>query len=203
MRSALIVIDDPAGDHLARMFEAEKQALVERLVAHPAVEALAEAVLHRFARRDEMPDDLVVPRPAEHDVRGELGSVVRDDHAGSAALLDQRRQFARHAPAGDRGVGDRRQALPRHVIHDVQDPEAATAGELVVDEIQGPAGVDRRLDQDRRTRSHGAPSRSPPHDGAGGPNSRFSAAARAHGATPDFCLIFVRCGHDDPEILPT
>src|SRR6516165_2221715 len=67
---------------------------------------------------------------------------------------------SRHASAGNRDVGDRRQALPRHVVDDVQDAEAATAGELVVDKIQRPAGVGRRLDQDRRPRSCGAPTRS-------------------------------------------
>jgi len=159
MRSALIVVSDPAGNRLARMIETEEQALVEKFVAHAAVEALAESVLHRLPRRDEMPDDPVILRPAEHGVRRELSSVVRDDHAGFAASLDQRRQLARHASAGNRDVGDRRQALPRHVVDDVQDAEAATAGELVVDKIQRPAGVGRRLDQDRRPRSCGAPTR--------------------------------------------
>jgi hypothetical protein len=68
--------------------------------------------------------------------------------------LDQRRQFARHAPPGDRGVGDRRQAFPRHVVNDVQNAEPPAAGELIVDEIHGPAGVGDRLDQQRRPRSH-------------------------------------------------
>ena len=45
-----------------------------------------------------MPDDPVVVRPGEHGVRGQLHSVVRDDHAWLAAAFDQRRQLARHAP---------------------------------------------------------------------------------------------------------
>src|SRR6516162_2277753 len=63
MRSALIVVSDPAGNRLARMIETEEQALVEKFVAHAAVEALAESVLHRLPRRDEMPDDPVILRP--------------------------------------------------------------------------------------------------------------------------------------------
>src|SRR6516162_4147017 len=59
MRSALIVVSDPAGNRLAHMIEIEEQALVEKFVAHAAVEALAESVLHRPPRRDEMPDDPV------------------------------------------------------------------------------------------------------------------------------------------------
>ena len=72
---------------------------VERLVAHALVETLAEAVVHRLSCRNEMPDDPVVLRPGEHGVRGELGPIVRDDHAGRAAPFDQRRQVPRHAPA--------------------------------------------------------------------------------------------------------
>ena len=85
-------------------------------------------------------------------LRGELGPIVGDDHAGLAASFDQRRQFARHATAGDRRVGDRRQAFPRHVIDDIEDAEPPAAGELVVDKIQRPARVGVRLDQDRRPR---------------------------------------------------
>src|ERR1700733_14711929 len=71
----------------------------EKLVAHAAVETLAEAILHWLSRRNEMPNDPVVLRPGEHGVRGEPGPVVGDDHAGLAAPFDQRRQFPRHAPA--------------------------------------------------------------------------------------------------------
>jgi site-specific DNA recombinase len=48
---------------------------------------------------------------------------------------------------------DRRQTFARHVVDDVQHAETATAGELVVDEIQRPPRVGLRLDQDRRSRS--------------------------------------------------
>src|SRR5690606_27329973 len=37
------------------MGKSEEQRLVEQLVAHAAVEALGEGVLHRLARRDVMP----------------------------------------------------------------------------------------------------------------------------------------------------
>jgi hypothetical protein len=73
------------------------------------------------------------------------------------APFDQRRQFPRHAPARDQGVRDRRQALPRHVIDDVQDAEPPAAGKLVMDEIHRPASVRLGFDQDRRPRPHGAP----------------------------------------------
>jgi hypothetical protein len=41
------------------MIEAEEQAFIEKLVRHPAVEALTEAVLHGLARSDEVPGDAV------------------------------------------------------------------------------------------------------------------------------------------------
>ena len=95
----LVVIVDPVRDLGPGMIKVEEQALVEELVAHAPVETLAEAILHRLSWRNEMPDDPVVLRPGEHDVRGELGPIVRDDHAGLAAPFDQRRQFPRDAPA--------------------------------------------------------------------------------------------------------
>ena len=49
-----------------------------------------EAVLHRLARRDEVPVDAVCSfAPGEHGVRGELGAVVGDDHARLAAPFDR------------------------------------------------------------------------------------------------------------------
>ena len=41
------------------------------------------------------------------------------------------------------------EAFPGHVIHDVQYTEPAATGELVVHEIQRPAGVGPRLHKDR------------------------------------------------------
>ena len=71
--------------------------------------------------------------------------------------LDQHRQLAGDPSARDRGVGDRRQALAGHVVDDVEDAEAAAKRELVVDEVERPAGVDPGLDQDRRTGSNRPP----------------------------------------------
>lgn len=55
MRSAPVVVVRPGGNLRPGMVEAEEQALVQELVTHPAVEALAIGVLHRLARRDEVP----------------------------------------------------------------------------------------------------------------------------------------------------
>ena len=74
MRTPLVVIVDLVRDLCPGMIEAEEQALVEKLVAHAPVEALAKAVLHRLSRRNEMPDDRVVVRPGQHGVRGKFGA---------------------------------------------------------------------------------------------------------------------------------
>src|SRR5690348_7437718 len=52
MRPAGVVVDSPGGQLLAGVVEAEEQALVQQLVAHPAVERLDEPVLCRVTRRD-------------------------------------------------------------------------------------------------------------------------------------------------------
>jgi hypothetical protein len=66
-----------------------------------------------------------------------------------------------HTQAGDRGVGDRRQTFSRYVVDDIEDPKSPAAGELIMDEIQRPAGVGGCLNEDRRPRSYGAPPRPP------------------------------------------
>lgn len=64
MQSVGVVVDPPFFDDLARLFEVGEQVLVEALVAQAAVEALDEAILHRFARRNVVPFDttLLLPR---------------------------------------------------------------------------------------------------------------------------------------------
>jgi hypothetical protein len=83
--------------------------------------------------------------------------VIGDDRLRLAAGLDECRQFAGNAPARDRGVRDGRQAFARHIVDDVEDAEAPAKGELVMDEVERPAGVDTGLDQDQGAGSHGPP----------------------------------------------
>jgi len=84
-----VVIFHSGRDFDAGMREAEEQCLVEKLVAHPAVKALAEAVLHRPARRDVMPLHADLSTPCEHSVAGEFRAIIADYHPGLAALGDQ------------------------------------------------------------------------------------------------------------------
>src|SRR6202158_5670171 len=75
-----VVVAGPVRDLCPGMIEAEEQAFVEKLISHPAVETLAEAVLHGFARCDEVPGNVMFFRPGQHGVLRELGAIVRDDH---------------------------------------------------------------------------------------------------------------------------
>lgn len=61
VRRLLVIVVHLGGDLDSGMRQAEEQRLVQEFIAHPAVEAFAEAVLHRPAGRDIMPldDDLV------------------------------------------------------------------------------------------------------------------------------------------------
>ena len=59
MRTLVVVIIGPIGDAGSGVIEAEEQGFVEKLISHPAVKTLAEAVLHGFAWRDEVPGNVV------------------------------------------------------------------------------------------------------------------------------------------------
>jgi hypothetical protein len=54
---------------------------------------------------------------------------------------------SRHRFKAD-GERDRCQAFPRDVIHHIQHPKPPPAGKLIVDEVQRPARIGPRLDQD-------------------------------------------------------
>ncbi len=90
--------------------------------------------------------------------------MIRDNEIGLAPSADDLGQLPRHASTRDRGVRDRRQALLRHVIDDVQDAEAPPRAELVVDKVDRPTRVRLRLDEERRPCSGGALPATPPPD---------------------------------------
>lgn len=69
------------GDLGACVIQIEEQRLVEKLIAHAAVEAFHEAALRGLARCDEVPVDAVVAAPGEHGVAGVFRPVITDDHA--------------------------------------------------------------------------------------------------------------------------
>jgi hypothetical protein len=74
---------------------------VKALVAHPAVEALDEAILLRLAWSYVVPFDAALLLPAEDGVRGELGAVVADDHGWVTSRLRDAVEFADDPEAGE------------------------------------------------------------------------------------------------------
>ena len=68
VRSIGVVVDPPFFDDLARLLEVGEEVFVEALVAQSAVEALDEAILHRFARRDVVPFDTALVLPGQDGV---------------------------------------------------------------------------------------------------------------------------------------
>src|SRR5579863_9221465 len=66
--------------------------------------------------------------------RGQLGAVVADDSVRTShAPANDVVEFPRDAPAGDRGVGNERQAFSGAVVDHRQDAETPSVGQLVAD----------------------------------------------------------------------
>src|SRR5579871_708465 len=65
VRPDCVVVVLPDCQRLARMTEGDEQRLVQELIAQPSVEALDKGVLYRLARRDVVPFDLALLRPAQ------------------------------------------------------------------------------------------------------------------------------------------
>ena len=68
MGSLSVVVLPPCFDDLTCLVEVGEQVLVEALVAQPAVEALNKAILHRFARCNVVPFDVVLLLPGQDGV---------------------------------------------------------------------------------------------------------------------------------------
>lgn len=123
MWSVVIVIAPPCVDDKFGVAQPLEEVFVEALVTQPSVEALNEAILHRLTRGNEVPGYAAVFAPFEHDVRGKLGAVIRDDHVGLSPQLNDLVELARHACTRDRRVDKKRQAFACAVIDHCKDPE--------------------------------------------------------------------------------
>src|SRR3954453_6306415 len=69
MRPVMVVIDPPSLDDLSGGAQAAEQVLVEAFVAEATVEALHEAILHRFTWSDVVPFHGVILLPLQGDCR--------------------------------------------------------------------------------------------------------------------------------------
>ena len=87
------------------MIKVGKQRFVEQFVTHPPVEAFDERIFGGLARAGIVPLDAGLPAPFENRVRGQLGAIVTDNHAGLAANGNQIGEFAHDALTRDRRIG--------------------------------------------------------------------------------------------------
>ena len=138
----LVVIVDP------RLFndppsgsQAAKQMLVEALVSEPAVEALNEPVLLRFARRNGVPQHRSFLLPTQYRMRFQIRAVVAHDHGRTTTALDHEVRFADDLDPGQRCVDDQPQALSGEAIHDRQNAKPAPVVQSIRDKVQRPALV--------------------------------------------------------------
>ena len=65
MWPVLVEVVTPSGNQIAGMAQAVEQVFIEAFVAHPAIEAFHEPILHWLARRDVVPVNLPVLLPRD------------------------------------------------------------------------------------------------------------------------------------------
>ena len=90
-----VVVVRPCREYLPCVRQRGEERLVQKLVPKPAVEALDEGVLRRFARRGVVPLDDLFLRPHQDRHAGELGPVITDNRVRLAAPGDNDAQLDR------------------------------------------------------------------------------------------------------------
>ena len=131
MRPDIVVVVAPQGQRAAGVGQAVEDLLVQALVAQASVEGLDVAVLLRFAGVDVMPFDLVVVRPFQDGLAGELGPVVRNYAGGFSMDPDESVQLSRNPGPRDAGVGDQAEVFAAAVVIHRQDAELPAGPERV------------------------------------------------------------------------
>jgi hypothetical protein len=66
---------------------------------------VSEGALHRLARRNIVPSDLMIVSPSQEGIAGQLGAVVAHDRLGLATLAEEPIELAGHPDARDAGSG--------------------------------------------------------------------------------------------------
>jgi hypothetical protein len=82
----LVAVVPPGSEHGPGLGQRGEQRLVEAFVAQATIEALDEAVLHRLARRNVVPIDPPLLRPAQDGRRSQFGAIVADESLWLAAV---------------------------------------------------------------------------------------------------------------------
>jgi hypothetical protein len=116
-----------------------KHFFVEALVAKLAIEALDEAILHRFAGRDIVPGKPALILPFQDRPTGQFAAIVADNGLWLAIEPDQTIQLASDALSRDRGVRNKCQTFACEVIDHGEDTEASSRPERIGDKVEAPA----------------------------------------------------------------
>ncbi len=87
MGSLVVVVTAPCRNQAASMAQGIEEVLIQTFISQPPIEALHEAVLHRFAGSNLVPLNLAVLLPLEDRIGGEFCSVVTDHHIWQSSHL--------------------------------------------------------------------------------------------------------------------
>src|SRR5574343_1440464 len=80
----LVVVSAPSGDQDTSLGQTRKPMVVKTLIPEPAVEALDERILRRFARLDQLELHTVLVGPLVQCLAGEFRSLFSPDGLGIA-----------------------------------------------------------------------------------------------------------------------
>lgn len=75
----MVVVGSPLVDFMSSIGQAQKPVLIETAIAEPAVEALDEGILCRFARLDERQRHRPLTCPEEHCLAVQLRPVIANN----------------------------------------------------------------------------------------------------------------------------
>ena len=78
----LVVVSAPSGNQDTSLRQARKPMVVQALIPEPAVEALNERILCRFARLDQLELHAMLVGPLVQCLAGEFRPLVCPDHLG-------------------------------------------------------------------------------------------------------------------------
>ena len=98
MRTRLTIFGTPHRERDVVLCQRQVEHLIQQLVAQATIEAFDKAVLHRLARRDEVPVHGDGIGPSQNGVAGKFRAVVSHSHLPPTALGDQSIEFAGNTP---------------------------------------------------------------------------------------------------------
>ena len=141
MRPDQVVVGSPALDDVACLSQAGEPMQVHAVLAELAVEAFREGILRRLSALYEAQSHTCSLSSQEHRLGGELRAIVQNQGPGQWPSCSEFIEVSGQAGAGDPRVNDLADVLAGEVFDEVEDPEPPAIGELIGQEVRGPAFV--------------------------------------------------------------